>query len=212
MTGRTLVATYIYPNPKGTPRLAKKRWDPKEFRMFSWVESQRKPEGGFWVPKIRDNRLEFSERAMYRLPELLKALRSNKPVALAEGEKDADALWSVGEVATSHWQGAFDFHICQAYWFTRGTGRIDIAVDVDEAGAYSGCLRYDALRRVGVDRSRLRILAPPRPHTDAAEAVEAGLRLRDFRRVPLSRLRPVAASVAAQRHARSRSYMRQSAS
>ncbi|GAA1620891.1 hypothetical protein GCM10009789_87790 [Kribbella sancticallisti] len=203
---------YVYTNPKGEPRISKVRYEPKAFRMFSWITSERKPEGGFWVPKIRDNRLAFSERAMYRLPELLQALRSNRRVAWCEGEKDADALVSVGVAATSHWQGASEVHICQASWFTRGTGRIYIVVDVDEAGAYSGCLRYDALCRVGVDRSRLRIVAPPHPHTDAAEAVEAGLRLRDFRRVPLSRLRPVAASYLAQRQARRGSSDWQSAS
>jgi len=205
------VRQYVYADEQGRPRFRKVRSDPKRMPVETWKPTL-KGRGG-WVPKLRDEQLEFSEKAMYHLQELIWALRANEPVYWCEGEKDADALRGVGTFATSHWQGASDVHPSQARWFAEfgTTSRVYIVVDVDYPGFHCGRLRYDALRRVGVEPSRLRIIKPPRPHNDAAEAIEAGLRLRDFRRVSLSRLRAASDRYVAAGRARSRSYTRQSA-
>jgi hypothetical protein len=211
------VRQYVYADEHGRPRFRKVRSDPKRMPVETWKPTLN-GRGG-WVPKLRDDQLEFSERAMYHLQELIWALRANEPVFWCEGEKDADALRGVGAFATSHWQGASDVHPSQARWFAEfGTvSRVYVVVDVDDPGAYCGLLRYKLLRRAGVDPARLRIVAPPRPHNDAAEAVEAGalradLRALGLRRVTRARLRAASDRYLAAGHARNRSYTRQSAS
>lgn len=214
MTGHK-VRIYLYSDAAGRPRLRKVRKEPKSllrqpFGMDSWKPSATHKDGGYWVPKLRDWQREFSESALYHLQELVWALSQDRPAYIGEGEKDCDILRAIGGsdiAATTAWQGASRFTDEQARWFTTGKGPVLIVVDVDEAGAYSGCLRYDALRRVGVDRSRLRIVAPPHPHNDVADALAVGALRADLkgfglRRVFLSQLRPVAASYAVQRHAR----------
>lgn len=177
MAGRK-VRQYIYTDHKGRPRLRKLRMEPKAFFMDSWCE-----ERGRWVTKIIDSQLHFAEKAMYHLPELLWALNAGEPVWWCEGEKDADAIRGVGGVATSHWQGALHATRDQARWFARGRGPILLVVDVDRSGAGAACVtaRKRLLLDVGVERSRISIMAPPHPHKDAAAAIEAGCGLSDFR-------------------------------
>ncbi|UMG92841.1 hypothetical protein [Nocardioides sp. TF02-7] len=57
-------------------------------------------------------------------------------------------------------------------------------VDVDRSGAGAACViaRKRLLLAAGVARSRIQFRKPPRPHKDAAEAIEAGCSLADFRR------------------------------
>jgi hypothetical protein len=45
-------------------------------------------------------------RVPYRLPELIEAIAAGHPVFVAEGEKDCDALWSLGIPSTCNPQGA----------------------------------------------------------------------------------------------------------
>lgn len=188
---------YPYPNAKGAPRIRKLRFDPKAFRMQSWVMCG---DGvGRWHNGIKDHRLAWSERAMYNLPAVLKALRAGEPVVLCEGEKDADAVNAAHRplgVATSHWQGASDFHPRQAAWFTRGSGPIFIMADNDEPGAYSAWMRYTALVKAGVDPARLTLVAPPRGHKDAHDAIAPV----GFSHVPVRRPDPARVERAATRY------------
>lgn len=207
MTGRK-VRAYVYADAKGRPRLRKIRKEPKAqlkkpFCMESWT-------GRFWVPGIRDEQVAFAEEAMYHLEELLWALSQNRPVYWCEGEKDADVIRAVGGgnvAGTTGWQGASKVTADQAAWFRRGTGRIYIVVDVDRAGAFSGVTRWDLLLQAGVAKSRLRIVAAPRPHNDVADAHATGaldgrLRACGLRKVDLPRLKAAAASYASERVAR----------
>ncbi len=67
---------------------------PKDFR-------QRRPDGsGGWISNLGDVR-----RVLYRLPELLAA-GPTRPVFVPEGEKDVDALWGIGYLATTNAMGA----------------------------------------------------------------------------------------------------------
>ncbi len=207
MTGR-IEAIYDYPNAKGEPRIRKVRREGKQFRMQSalWSEATNRY---MWVPGIRDCRYEWSYRALYRLPEVVAALKAKEPVYLCEGEKDADALCSLGVVATSHWQGSDEFLFGQARWFAKYGSRSPVYVvcDNDLAGAWSGWLRYRTLVEAEVTPSRLRVIAPPvryrgRRVKDAHDALEAGLSLGDFRTVSLARLEAAAQTYAASRHQR----------
>lgn len=202
MSGR-IEAIYDYPNAKGEPRIRKVRREGKQFRMQSahWSEPAQRY---FWVSGIRDYRAEWSYRALYRLPEVVAALKTDEPVYATEGEKDADALCSLGVVATSHWQGADEFCFDQARWFSRYGSRSPVFVmcDNDLAGAWSGWLRYTTLIAAEVSRSRLGVVAPPRRLKDAHDALDAGLSLGDFRRVRLARLEKAAKTYAASRRQR----------
>lgn len=75
------------------------------------------------------------------------------------------------------------------------------------AGAWSGWLRYRTLVEAEVTPSRLRVIAPPvryrgRRLKDAADAIEAGLGLGDFRTVRLDRLESAAHAYRATRRQR----------
>lgn len=177
MAGRK-VRQYLYTDLAGKPRLRKIRKDPKAFFMDSWVGGDHE----FWAHGIRPDQEAFAEKALYHLPELVWALRAGERVYWCEGEKDADAIRGVGAVATSHWQGALHATREQARWFVGGDSPIRLVVDVDDAGAACGIERTKLLLNVGVARSRIRIIAPPHPHKDAASAIEAGQPLRNFRR------------------------------
>jgi hypothetical protein len=68
------------------------RYDnPKDFR-------QRRPDGSWSVKGIR--------KVPYRLPELMEQLALERTVVIVEGEKDVDALWSIGVPATCNSGGA----------------------------------------------------------------------------------------------------------
>ncbi|WP_310964748.1 hypothetical protein [Nocardioides terrisoli] len=183
------VREYVYTDQKGRPKLRKIRFDPKDFRMESWSEV-----GCAWVSGT--SRQEgFKDKALYRLPEVLWALRAGAPTYLCEGEKDADAVtFALGSqgVGTSHWQGANKFTAEQAGWFSRGIGPVPVVVDVDNAGALSGLIRRRQLLNNGTSGRRITMLAPPRPFKDAADAITAGHTLDDFREVAVPLLYLVA--------------------
>ena len=121
-----IVKTYAYPDAGGILLYEVARFDPKGF-------CQRRPDGeGHWVwglsvgeyfqknngdwYKVNDNtpanapRRNFPEtlRVLYRLPELLAAMKANPDVwvFVVEGEKDVDNLWTLGLVATCNPGGA----------------------------------------------------------------------------------------------------------
>lgn len=134
---------------------------------------------------------EFSFGALYRLPEVVAGIKAGAEIVTTEGEKDADALVSLGRVATSHWQGAGNFTPEQARRLRRAE-RIVIVCDHDEPGALDGWVRYQLLTETGVPEARIRVLKPPKGFKDAAEAVEAGRSWGDFRPVRLDRLEKAA--------------------
>jgi putative DNA primase/helicase len=92
--GPAISATYDYRDEAGCLQFQTVRYHPKDFK-------QRRPDGkGGWIWNLRG-----VERLLYRLPELLSA----DPAAIvyiAEGEKDVDALWSRGLIATTNPLGA----------------------------------------------------------------------------------------------------------
>jgi len=92
---RRVVATYPYTDATGKLLFEVLRYDPKSF-------CQRRPDGkGGWTYNLAG-----VQRVLYRLPQVLAAVRNGDTVFLAEGEKDADALAAVGLVATTNPGGA----------------------------------------------------------------------------------------------------------
>lgn len=202
MSGR-IVARYDYTNVKGEPRIRKLRFDPKGFRMKSAYQAA----DGTWgyTTGINDERMLFSTRALYKLPEVVAALRVDVPVWWCEGEKDADSLVALGFSATSVWQGS-DLYWNQAEWFIKYRSQSDVIVvcDNDLPGGWFGWERYRALIDLGVVASRIVVLAPPRPrkYNDVTDLLEAGGRPSDLRVVDLDLLRCAAERYGASRAAR----------
>lgn len=90
-----VVATYDYTDETGALIFQVVRYYPKSFR-------QRRPDGnGGWIYDLKGCR-----RVLYRLPEVLSAVKEGKPIWICEGEKDAETLRSIGFCATSKSCGA----------------------------------------------------------------------------------------------------------
>ena len=94
-----IAATYDYVDENGELLFQCVRFDPKDFRQRRKAKPDDPPE------KIRDGwvwNLKGVRRVLYRLPEVVKA----QTVCVAEGEKDADNVSSLGFTATTNPMGA----------------------------------------------------------------------------------------------------------
>jgi putative DNA primase/helicase len=91
----TIVQTYDYRDAAGVLKYQVARFEPKDFR-------QRQPKaGGQW---------SWNMNGVTRLPYRLNELAGHTSVFIAEGEKDVDALWSLGCPATTNVGGAGKWH------------------------------------------------------------------------------------------------------
>ena len=93
-------ATYDYTDADGALLFQKVRNPPGSAQRF-W---QRRPDGkGGWI-----NNTKGVRKVLYRLPELLEAIASERTILVVEGEKDADSLRRIGIPATCSPDGASD--------------------------------------------------------------------------------------------------------
>jgi 5S rRNA maturation endonuclease (ribonuclease M5) len=123
-TGRRIAATYDYADEAGTLLFQCVRFDPKNFR-------QRRPDSTAldgWAWNLKGVR-----RVIYRLPEVLAAVKGGRTVFVVEGEKDADVLVKAGFAATTcpmgagKWQPEFSETL-------RGAVRVVVVADKDKPG------------------------------------------------------------------------------
>jgi hypothetical protein len=105
-TERKIIAAYDYLDEDGSFLFQVVRFDPKDFR-------QRRSDGhDGWIWSIGN-----APRVLYRLPDLLEAIASDRPVFIAEGEKAVDALVQLGVTATcspggaGKWRDQFSEHL-----------------------------------------------------------------------------------------------------
>lgn len=92
---RKIVATYPYVNANGRTLFEVVRFEPKGF-------AQRRPDGnGGYIYN-----LEGVQKVLYRLPEVLAAVKAGQIVFIVEGEKDADNLNALSLTATTNPGGA----------------------------------------------------------------------------------------------------------
>jgi hypothetical protein len=90
-----VVAEYDYTDEAGALLFQSVRYEPKAFK-------QRRPDGnGGWIPN-----LDGLRRVLYRLPDVIEAVKRGTTIHVVEGEKDADALHDLGLVATTNPGGA----------------------------------------------------------------------------------------------------------
>lgn len=92
--GYEITAEYPYTDESGQILFVQERRFPKDFRV-------KRPVGSGWTYKLGDAR-----RVLYRLPEVLAAVRDGQTVYVVEGEADADALAACGLTATCNPLGA----------------------------------------------------------------------------------------------------------
>lgn len=89
---RTVVATYVYRTAAGAPLFRVVRYEPKSFSQERWDAAADKFVSG----------LGETEPVLYRLNEWV----TRAGVAVVEGEKDAETLWTLGIPATTAPMGA----------------------------------------------------------------------------------------------------------
>jgi hypothetical protein len=87
---RTVAVTYSYEDENGKTLFEVVRYEPKDFR-------QRVPLGnGEYVWSLKDVR-----RVLYRLPQVIEAVKAGKTIYVVEGEKDVHSMGSVAVATTS---------------------------------------------------------------------------------------------------------------
>ncbi|WP_211308396.1 hypothetical protein [Calidifontibacter indicus] len=121
-----LVATYGYVDEHGELLFEKLRYSPKSFR-------QRAASGAWNLNGVR--------RVLYRLPDVLDAVKDGRTVYVTEGEKDADALAAAGVTSTCWTEGAWRAGE-SAKWRPEYTRQLDganvvIVADLDDPGRHT---------------------------------------------------------------------------
>lgn len=184
--GRALVRRYEYHGPDGT--------------VLFWHDRYALPDGGktfgyghqkpgqkrvrHWKPGTRPVDAIDADAYLYRLPEVLAAVRAGRRVWWCEGEKDAETVVAQGKVGTSHHGGAGKVFQEMANWLAGSD--VYVVLDNDIPGYHDGWLRYQVLKAVG---ARVRFRAPVHPYKDVTDHIEAGFTLRQMVRVPKATVR-----------------------
>jgi putative DNA primase/helicase len=119
---KRIVAEYNYHDENGKALFQSVRYLPKTFRQ------RHRSKSGAWVWNMDGVR-----RVLYRLPDVLAAVKVGQTVYVAEGEKDCDNLAGRGFVATCNIGGAGkwlpDYTDC-----LRGAKRVVVIADKDAPG------------------------------------------------------------------------------
>lgn len=181
---RRLIAAYSYRNSRGIEQFQHVRYEPKAFGYRYRPDPANRP--SVWAAR----KPLGAEGYLYRLPELLAAKRRRRPgrIWLTEGEKDADSLVAIGEVATTHHGGAGKFTPEQAQHFRGWRGWLVVAADNDPSGARCALLRADLLIGAGIRERRIRI-AMAAVGKDVSDHLTAGAGIKDFRGQSVAELR-----------------------
>jgi hypothetical protein len=176
----TLIATYDYRDENGILLFQKQRFvDQNGKKTFR----QRRPDpsgNGKWIFSL-DN----TPKILYRLPQVLEAKRNGEVIWLVEGEKDADAVFAQGMVATTPPNGAgkwLDIHSRALEGAT-----VFIVADNDEVGREHAISVGDVLSRHGCV---INTFVPPTGFKDVSDMINAGRSLDDL--LELDRTQPSA--------------------
>lgn len=173
------VAEYLYHDATGAPVLKVIRLNTldghgavngKTFRQMAYV-------GSSWVPRIGD-----LEPPLYRLPEVLAAVREGRPVFVCEGEKDADTLAALGHVATTSPMGAGKWR-SQHTAALKGAASVMVVADDDPPGhAHARTVQHELEPVVGV----VVTLLPAQGCKDLTDHLTAGYTLNQLRPTDLA--------------------------
>ena len=166
----TLVATYDYRDADGTLLFQKQRfidqWGKKTFR-------QRRPDPA--NPKKYIFSLDDTPKVLYRLPEVLSAIKNSEVIWLVEGEKDAYSLVKRGFCATTPPNGAgkwLDIHTEALQG-----GIVWIIADNDQVGREHAEMVGKELEGAGCN---VVTWVPKSDHKDISDMFGAGLTIDDL--------------------------------
>lgn len=166
----TLIATYDYRDENGILLFQKQRFvDQNGKKTFR----QRRPDpsgNGKWIFSL-DN----TPKILYRLPQVLEAKRNGETIWLVEGEKDADAVFAQGMVATTPPNGAGKWLDIHSEALEGAT--VFIVADNDEVGREHAVDVSNVLSRYGCVISTF---VPPKGFKDVSDMINAGRSLDDL--------------------------------
>jgi hypothetical protein len=159
---KQIVATYPYYDSSGRLIFEVVRFNPKDFR-------QRQPDGkGGWLWKMNG-----VQKVLFRLPEILAAIKAGRPIFVCEGEKDVLAMVAHGFTATCNPGGAGKWE--KSYSETLRGAEVIIVADEDAPGRAHARKVATALNGVAAS---LKVIECPdvggRPVKDAADYFAAG--------------------------------------
>jgi len=160
--GKKIVAQYPYHDADGRLLFEVVRYAPKDFR-------QRRPDGKgglIW-------NMDGIDRVLFRLPEVMAAIKAGWPIYLTEGEKDALAMVEHGFAATCNAGGAGKWQ--DSYTATLKGAEVIIIADKDPAGRKHAAAVAGKLHAVA---RAVKIIELPgtngKPVKDAADFFDAG--------------------------------------
>lgn len=161
----TLVKVYDYYDATGTLLFQKQRFtDENGKKTFR----QRKPDGhGGWTYSLGD-----TPKVLYNLPQVAMAIAQGKFVWVCEGEKDADAVTALGEVATTMPNGAGSWS--KIHTEALKGAEVGVIADNDTAGLEHAVDVYRQLTAAGCTVS---IYRPPDGVKDVADLLGLGKEL-----------------------------------
>jgi hypothetical protein len=155
-----IAKTYDYTDEGGSLIFQVVRYEPKDFR-------QRRPDqNGRWIWNLKG-----IAPVLHRLPAVITAVAAGKPIYVCEGEKDADALVSLGLCATTAPMGAEKWEA--RYTETLRGANVILLPDNDDPGRRHA--RTVALALHGqVNRLRVVDLPGLREKSDVSDWLGAG--------------------------------------
>ena len=183
---------FTYRDEKGRELFQHVRFIPEDGKRVVYYRWRHHPKDPYWVngkPTRRTHGFDADDY-LYRLPEVLVAVRAGESVWWAEGERDALALRNAGVCGTSHHGAATTVFVEQGAWLADAR-EVVLCLDKDAPGAADGLLRWQILvEDCGVDPGRIRVLySPQRGCKDVRDHLEAGHPLSALRTMSLSGLR-----------------------
>ena len=154
----SLQKTYDYTDADGKLLFQSCRLHDSATGKKTFLQRRRLPDGKW------DWSLGGTTPVLYRLPEVLAAVESGRPVYIVEGEKDADNLAALGFTATTNPMGAGKWRESMSPVFTGAD--VVILPDNDEPGRESA----ERLRaRANAARLRCDVLTPTADGDDWAD-------------------------------------------
>lgn len=173
--GRRIVAEYPYTDEAGVELFQAVRFEPKDFRQ------RHRGRGCAWTWSLNGAR-----RVLYRLPELQAGVKAGTTVYVVEGEKDVEAIRSLGLVATCNPMGAGKWRGEYAE-VLRGAHVVVIA-DKDEPGRKHAATVEASLR----DKASSVHVVEVAEGKDAAAWIALGASREDFERLAEATVEQVA--------------------
>lgn len=163
-------AIYPYTDEAGNVIFEAVRMPGKKFRQRHLDPANPDAKEGGYVYN-----LEGVRRVIYRLPEILQAIREERTIYLVEGEKDANRLWEEGFAATCNPMGAGKWRPDYTEFF-RGAKQVFIIQDRDEPGRRHAEKVKAALEAVGVPV----VIWQAKAGKDASDHFDAGFKINDL--------------------------------